>query len=180
MLNSGNTLKEINSAIEKLYSSAITGMASFLANAEKGDTTEQASLLAEYGWKALDAVVNMVKQDYDAILKRGLTGINGEMANELRRKLIEKKELMVADFRHGMLGDQKLKPKSDISVVNAIINSPGAIQQGGVGQFSQHVSQADLDAFFTALDTFENAPAVQDLNDADRASILDVVETLRD
>ncbi|MFD0985902.1 hypothetical protein [Methyloligella solikamskensis] len=166
--------------MEKLYSSEITGMASFLANAEKGDATQQASLLAEYGFKALDAVVNIVKQDYNTILKRGLSGINGEMANELRDKLIEKKELVVADFRHGMLGDQKLKPKSDISVVNAIINSPGAIQQGGVGQFSQHVSQTDLDAFLDALDTFEKAPTVQALNDAERASILDVVETLRD
>lgn len=84
-------------------------------------------------------IVDPVRSLYENSLHRGLTGINLKMANELQEQWRDEKLRVVDDYRHGMLGDAPLKKDPFVSVTSNIVNSPGAVQQSGIGNLTQTV-----------------------------------------
>lgn len=173
-------LIDANNAVIELYVRSIEDMGRFLFNAAMGTRQEQTQLLAEYALKAITEAANPARQSYEHVLRRGLSGINGRMAEELVAKLADKKVALLDDYRNGMLGGQRMIKEPVISVINNITNSPGAILQGGVGKLSQQINQTDVHSFVEAIKQFEDSTEVNALAEADRTALLDVVDTLRD
>ncbi|GGI23829.1 hypothetical protein [Bradyrhizobium guangdongense] len=68
----------------------------------------------------------------------GLGAVTANHIHKVRTKLDRLKEQAMADFSHGMQGSERLKKDPVVSVINHQTNSPGAIQQVGIGDiFSQ-------------------------------------------
>jgi hypothetical protein len=63
-------------------------------------------------------------------------GTAAEIINKMDVTLSEKKDALVEDFRHGMMGSQRLKKDPVVSIVSNQNNSPGAMQQIGVCSLS--------------------------------------------
>jgi hypothetical protein len=64
-------------------------------------------------------------------------GTAAEIINKMDMALSERKDALLDDFKHGMMGSQKLKKDPVVSIVSNQTNSPGAVQQIGLGNFSQ-------------------------------------------
>ncbi|MGY8665406.1 hypothetical protein Q3C01_24000 [Bradyrhizobium sp. UFLA05-109] len=57
--------------------------------------------------------------------------------NNIKVALLERRDRVLDDFVHGMTGDERMKKDAVVSIVNTQSNSQGAVQQVGVGEFSQ-------------------------------------------
>jgi hypothetical protein len=53
----------------------------------------------------------------------------------------EKRERLLDDFKHGIIGSERLKRDPVVSFVANQTGSPGAVQQIGIGDFSQSALQ---------------------------------------
>jgi hypothetical protein len=73
----------------------------------------------------------------------------------------EKRDWLLDDFQHGMMGSERLKKDPVVSIVSNQTNSPGSVQQIGVGDFSQNAfvqnHQPLVDAINKALASSEYA-----------------------
>jgi hypothetical protein len=90
-----------------------------------------------------------------------------------------RKDALVDDFRHGMMGSQRLKKDPVVSIVSNQNNSPGAVQQIGVGdKFSQ---QAFVQNHQPLIDAIEKALASSEfakLQPEQKDGFKDVADTL--
>jgi hypothetical protein len=80
-------------------------------------------------------------------------GSGEEIINKMDVRLHTRKDELLDDFKHGMMGSQRLKKDPVISVVQS--NSPGAVQQVGAG-----------DGFSQSAFVQNNKPLVEALNEA--------------
>src|SRR5205823_6893210 len=84
------------------------------------------------------------------------TGIGGptwgtEM-NKIRDRLSELRTRRMRDFTNGMMGNERMKKDGVVSIINNQTNSPGAIQQSGVGNFSQQAFTQQHQPLIAAID----------------------------
>jgi hypothetical protein len=70
----------------------------------------------------------------------------------MRHKLEDKHKRLTDDFVHGMQGSERLKKDPLVNVVNN--NSPGAIQQIGIGNFSQSAFLQNNTELVHAIDRY--------------------------
>ena len=94
----------------------------------------------EHDGEVFDQVSYCAKQIVDKIMglaRARNTPVGGEIINKMEVALRERKEFLLENFRHGMIGSQKLKKDPVVNIVSNQINSPGAVQQIGAGDFSQ-------------------------------------------
>jgi hypothetical protein len=108
------------------------------------------------------------------------SSVGADIINKMDVTLRERKDALLDSFRHGMIGSQKLKKDPVVSIVSNQTNSPGAIQQVGVGDFSQKAfvqnHQPLIDAVNKALASLE----YQKLEPAQKDAFKDVADTLLD
>ncbi len=86
----------------------------------------------------------------------------------------------IFDFQNGIAGGQTLKKGQDISVTNIMNQSPGAIQQGGVGNVAQTDTSALLLRLVEELKKIENLPELEQIDSESKVEILDIVEAVSD
>ena len=155
-LDSGNTLVDSNEAMLALMKAMMKRGAETTFNAFEEVTDGGVRLLMNFGQALAKTVAAPVIEWAEADKGGPSAGIKAKMADELQERLQRMLNDELDDFSDGMHGGARFKKEP---VVNSIINntmnnSPGAVQQAGVGKFSQsaftqqtaHLTQA-IDAF---------------------------------
>jgi hypothetical protein len=100
-----------------------------------------------------------------------LGGGYGDIVSRMRVEMEAKRDNLLADFKNGMLGSERLKKDPLLNVINNQTNSPGAIQQVGIGDnfsqsaFTQH-HQELVKAIDRALASIEFIQLNQEQKDA--------------
>ena len=82
-----------------------------------------------------------------------LGGGYGDIVNRMRVEMEAKRDNLLADFKNGMMGSERLKKDPLLNVINTQTNSPGAIQQVGIGDnFSQSAFTQNHHELVNAID----------------------------
>jgi hypothetical protein len=106
-------------------------------------------------------------------------GTAAEIINKMDVSLSERKDALVDDFRHGMMGSQRLKKDPVVSIVSNQNNSPGAVQQIGVGdKFSQQAFIQNHQLLIDAIRKALASPEFAKLQPVQRDGFKDVADTL--
>jgi hypothetical protein len=79
-----------------------------------------------------------------------------------------------------MVGNERMKKDPVVSIINSQSNSPGAIQQVGVGEFSQDGFIHHHDQLIAAVDKALGSPEFQRLEQSQKEGIRDVADALKD
>jgi hypothetical protein len=110
--------------------------------------------------------------------KNAPSGFTGPSIPGLKTKLHEMVRNAVDDFRHGMVGEERLAQDPVVNIVNTITNSPGAVQQNVVGQDNQQSVQQQ--SLFSEFDKLVSSEEFKQLPEQDRLAVKDLVDTLGD
>jgi hypothetical protein len=111
--------------------------------------------------------------------KVGAEPIKLKMAKELDLRLAEISAAAIDDFEHGMMGGARLKNDHVVSIVNNMINSPGGVQQAGVGEFSQTAFTDQSNNLIRAIDGLLASAEFQKLDEDKRDAVSDVANSLK-
>jgi hypothetical protein len=125
-----------------------------------------------------------LEEDLSTYLQKNESWAHGaisQIADEFHTFSVGLTDGHIDDFRHGILDGTKLTRDAVTNVTNAIINSPGAIQQSGTGNV-QHaaVSIGSSNEIRAAIEAIRSAPELEPLSPADRQSIFDLSEVIVD
>jgi hypothetical protein len=150
-LGSGRTLLQFQEKALSIFTEKANGAAQFTYNLTETNDGEVA--------KQLDYCMSRMVEMISASVSEGSgrLGIGGAIpatqANKTKDLLVEKKNQLMDDFTHGMMGSEKLKKDPLLNVINHQTNSPGAIQQVGIGDnFSQTAFTQNHNELVTAID----------------------------
>jgi hypothetical protein len=133
-LESGITLTQSNEAILALMTTSINEGISLVFNAFEKVTAEGIALRQQFS-TALEKVVAAPVWQWAKVSDEP---IKVKMAKELDVRLAEVSTAAIDDFEQSMMGGSRLKKDPAVSIVNNMVNSPGAVQQAGIGDgFSQ-------------------------------------------
>ena len=121
----------------------------------------------------------------DAVTSRGLqTGIAEETVarqlSDIKDDLRTRKEQLVDDFEHGMQGNSRLKKDPLVSVIANQTGSPGAIQQIGVGTFSQNAFAQQHAPLIAAIDDALKSAEYLNLEPKTQQGFEDVADIVRE
>ncbi len=174
-LASGVTLKmfadEAVAALERAYIDAQQFAFNVTGNHEE-DTVRQLNLYA------LGMITAIMEQVTERANRLGIQGtIVPQQIGVIRLKLDERRVRLTDDFAHGMLGSELMKKDPLVNVVNN--NSPGSIQQVGVGNFSQSVFVQRNTELISAIDQALSSSEFKALSGDKQASLTDVAEVLK-
>lgn len=130
-LGSGRTLLLFQEQALSVFTDKANEAAQFVFNLTETNDGEVAKQLFYCMGRMADMIADAVAGS------SGRLGINGAIpaaqANKTRELLDLRKVQLMDDFTHGMMGKQRLKKDPLVSVINTQTNSPGAIQQVGIG-----------------------------------------------
>ena len=103
--------------------------------------------------------------------------VNTTFLSQLRSR----KEQLLDDFSHGMQGSERLKKDPLVSVINSQTNSPGAIQQVGIGDnFSQTAFTKTHNELVTAIDRALASPEFTQLNQDQKEAFSDTAAIVKE
>lgn len=83
----------------------------------------------------------------------------------------------VDDFRHGIIGDERMAKDPVVNIVNTITSSPNAVVQNAVG--SANRQSAEQTNLLSAIDDMLSSAEYKRLSEAEREGIQDVADVLR-
>lgn len=160
-LASGVTLTMFQNALMELFQKEFLAAQQFIYNLTGDHGDELPNRLLIFGQDVVDRLLAIDAERVDRL------GIQGDIIpahkNRLSRELTSRRMGMAEDFKHGMLGSERLKKEPTVSIHQS--NSPGAVQQVGVGDnFSQQAFNANHRELVAAI---ERALASNELADAD-------------
>ncbi|MBR1288663.1 hypothetical protein [Bradyrhizobium ottawaense] len=175
-LASGASLKmfkdETLSAFQRAYIDAQQFTFSLTESHEEGLVTKLSGCASEM----IDALMSEVTE------RSGRLGIQGEVVpNQLeaiRHGLEDIRARLTDDFRFGMKGSERLKKDPVVSIVSNQTNSPGAVQQIGVGDFSQKAFVQNHQPLIDAINKALASPEYQSLRPDQKDALKDVADTL--
>jgi hypothetical protein len=81
--------------------------------------------------------------------------------------------------RYGTSGHERMKKDPIIGIINTQSNSPGAIQQVGVGEFSQSAFVQHHQQLVAAIDRALASPEFQQLQQAQREGFRDIADVVK-
>lgn len=109
-----------------------------------------------------------------------LGGGYAEIVNRMQDEMHEKRDSLLADFKHGMMGSERLKKDPVVSIVANQTGSPGAVQQIGVGNFSQTAFAENRGPLIAAIEKALTSPEFQKLEKDQQQGFKDIADTLLD
>ena len=177
-LASGATLIAFGNVAERIFGEEFDKAATFVFNLTGGNTPEAIGPLDYFAGRVVDLVVDKLK------VCGQHTGIaEATVAREINKisvQLGEMRTRRVRDFSHGMMGNERMKKDPVVSVINTQSNSPGAIQQVGIDQFSQAAFVRHHDQLISAVENALASPEFQRLEQSQKEGFRDVADTLKD
>jgi hypothetical protein len=111
---------------------------------------------------------------------RTFGGGYAEIVDRMQTAMREKRERLLDDFQHGMMGSGRLKKDPVVSIVSNQTDSPGAVQQVGVGNFSQNAFVQNHQPLVDAVNKALASPEYAKLEPAQQEGFKDVADTLLD
>lgn len=109
----------------------------------------------------------------------GLNTVANDHMAKVRAELDRVTDQLLSDFEAGMHGSERLKRDPVVSIVNSQSNSPGAIQQVGVGTFSQTAFNQHHAPLIEAIDAALDSDEFKGLSATDQEGFKDIAEVVR-
>jgi hypothetical protein len=166
-VDAGETIlaREVNDAIQFAYN--LTG-------------EHDGEVLNQVGYCATQMVVKIMQVARQHSSGDGaFGGTAAEIINKMEVSLSERKNSLLDDFKHGMMGSQRLKKDPVVSIVSNQSNSPGALQQIGVGdKFSQQAFVQNHQPLIDAINKALASPEFANLQPEEKDGFKDVADTL--
>jgi hypothetical protein len=154
-----------------------------------GAATFSFSLTGSHGPEVavyLKRLVETVKADIVSFLERRAlnTGLKAPLIEQQVGRVVlalnAKAEHLIDDFTHGMMDNGKMKKDPLVSLVANQTNSPGAVQQLGVGDFSQNAFIQNHHALVEVIDRVMASEEFQALDGNQKAVFRDYADSLKD
>lgn len=175
-LESGVTLTQSNEAMLALMKTSINEGISLVFNSFEKVTPEGIDLLRQFT-VSLETVMAAPVWQWAKVSDEP---IKLKMAKELDVRLAEISAAAIDDFEHGMRGGSRLKKDPSVSIVNNMVNSPGAVQQAGIGDgFSQTAFTDQSTNLVRAIDELLASAEFQKLDQEQQDEISDVAHSLK-
>lgn len=178
------------SAIRTLFQAHLADCARVI-HAAGGDFASVGDLLKSVGREALDGIVRSLRpippyptsryvafDFHEAQKRRTATEAAGALSRELEPALTD----ALNEFQLGLAGLRPLRQEPAAfhqHFMNAMIASPGGIQQSGTHNVQSASSAVEVGKALAAIDGFLSSPEVQALSEDDRTSLADVADALR-
>jgi hypothetical protein len=158
---------EVNDAIQFAYN---------LTGEHDGEVLNQLSYCAT---QMVTKIMQIARERASAGGTAGATA--AEVINRMDVTLSETKDALLEDFKHGMMGSQRLKKDPVVSIISNQNNSPGAVQQIGVGdKFSQQAFARNHQPLIDAITKALASPEFTNLQPEQKDGFKDVADTLLD
>jgi hypothetical protein len=162
---------EALSTFEQAYADALQ----FAFNATGGHEKETLEKLTLCGSEMIAA---MMEQATERANRLGISGsIVPQQLAVIQHKLDSKHNRLTDDFAHGIQGSERLKRDPLVNVVNN--NSPGTIQQVGIGNFSQSAFVQNNGELVNAIDAALASEEFKALDVDTQATLQDTAEVLK-
>ena len=101
--------------------------------------------------------------------------------NILLGDLQNRKNRLLDDYSHGMMGNNQLKKDPIVNVINNLTNSPGSIQQVGIGdKFSQAAFTQNHNALVGAIDRALASPEFAQLKQDQKDAFSDTAAVVKE
>jgi hypothetical protein len=180
-LESGATLIESNDEMLALMKGTMKQGAEFIFNAYEDVTAAGVAALRKFGDDLALVVAAPVVEWAEAGQGGPGERLKAQMADELKKRLDIARNAALDDFSHGMHGNSRLRKEPVVANIinNTISNSPGAVQQAGIGDFSQSAIIQNSGNLIKAIDAFLATPEFQKLDPEKRNAVADVAEALK-
>lgn len=178
-LGSGRTLILFEQQALAIFTEKANEAAQFVFNLTETTDGEVANQL-EY---CLSRMVDMITGHLvEGSGRLGLPGNRGaSQSTKTREKLDERKVQLMDDYRHGMMGNGRLKKDPFVNVINTQTNSPGATQQVGIGNnFSQSVFNQTHNELVTAIDRALSSQEFTQLQPAQKEAYSDTALVVKE
>jgi hypothetical protein len=178
-LESGATIIESNEAMLALMKTVMRQGAELTFNAFEEVTREGTLLLMDFGQSLADVLAVPVIEW--AKVGGSIEALKRKFAGELRQQLDGILYAELDDFSHGMHGGARLSKEPVVANIinNTMTNSPGAVQQAGVGDFSQTAFTQQTANLVKAIDILLASDEFQKLDDEKRSAVGDVADALK-
>ena len=176
-LASGSTLISLRADSLRVFSEEFDKAAQFTFNLMESNGEEVIKQLAYCAGRMADLIMEKVK----------ICGMHTGIAeatvareiNNIRVALDERRVRVLDDFAHGMMGSQRLKKDPVVNIVNNQNNSPGAVQQIGVGdKFSQQAFVQNHQPLIDSINKAVASPEFAKLQPEQKDGFKDVADTL--
>ncbi|WP_027574428.1 hypothetical protein [Bradyrhizobium sp. WSM1743] len=149
-LQSGATLIAFEEIAASQFKSTVAEASKFTFEFTAGHEPEALVYLTNFANRVQQMIMAEITEKADRLNLGAVTAIQIE---KVRAKLERFKEQALADFSHGMQGSERLRKDPVVSVINNQTNSPGAIQQVGIGDnFSQTAFTQNHNELVAAID----------------------------
>jgi len=177
-LASGATLIMFGEAIRKTFAEEFDKAALFAFNLTGENGPEVMKPLDYFAGRVVDLLM-------DKLIRCGRgTGLDeatyAPHFNKLRVELNELRARRIRDFMNGMIGNERMKKDPVVSIVNTQSNSPGAVQQVGVGEFSQSAVINHHQQLVAAIDRALASAEFKQLEPAQKDGFRDMADVVKD
>lgn len=174
-LESSTTLIQFKREAERVVREAGQKMVRRAADTEGASAS---GMVRAHLMRCLDAISDVLAERY-----RKATwgqGLEQRLGNEFLETSQKEIDAIIDDFEHGFLSGEKLASDPVISIVSQITNSPGAVQQSGIGNVQTGIDSSAAADLRAELESFLRSQELQRLDAVERAAAKDLAETLRD
>lgn len=177
-LASGATLHMFGEAIRKTFTEEFDKAALFAFNLTGENGPDVVKPLDYFAGRVVDLLMDKL------ILCGRRTGLDEATVapefNRIRVSMNEMRARRIRDFAHGMMGNERMKRDPVVSIVNTRSNSPGAVQQVGVGEFSQSAIIQHHQQLVAAIDRALASPEFPQLEQTQKEGFRDIAEVVRE
>lgn len=174
-LASGNTLHEFTKESMRVFTEEVQKGCQFAFNLTESSSLKIVEPLRYFAGRVETIVMDKV---IDGGNRLGIAEPTvARQVTNIRVALAEKKQRIIDDFAHGMMGENRLKKDSVVNVVQT--NSPGAVQQVGIGQFSQTAFVQNHQPLIAAIDAALSSPEFVALKDEDKVGLRDIADIVK-
>jgi hypothetical protein len=177
-LVSGATLHAFGNEMGRIFGEEFDKAAQFVFNLTGGNAPEVIGPLDYFAGRVVDMLVDKL-----VICGRG-TGIDeptvAREINNIRVSLGELRTRRTRDFTHGMMGNERMKKDQVVSIINNQTNSPGAVQQSGIGNFSQSAFTQQHQPLVAAIDAALASAEFANLAENQKQGFRDIADVVKE
>ena len=177
-LASGSTLLALRTESLSIFNEEFDKAAQFAFNLMESNTEEVSKPLAYFAQRMIDLIMEQVRT---CAMRTGIP--EATVAPEVTKTKIaleERRDRVLDDFVHGMMKDIRLKKDPVVSVINSQTNSPGAVQQLGIGNFSQTAFVQNHQPLIAAIDAALVSAEFERLEPDQKQGFRDIADVVKE
>jgi hypothetical protein len=177
-LASGSTLIGLGTEVCRVYGEQFDSAAKFVFSLTGGNAPETIKPLDYFAGRVADMLIQKLVEVGPS------TGIDEPTrARDIqltRVRLAAMRTRRMRDFTNGMIGDERMKKQDVVSIINNQTNSPGAIQQSGVGNFSQQAFTQQHQPLVAAIDAALASAEFANLQESQKQGFKDIADVVKE